>query len=472
MLKELGIYGFDQIEDILLAALATGDPLLMVGDKGTAKSLLVEKIAQHMEISSIVYSAPMTNAEELYGFPLPDLEKKTVEYVPTPISIWNKGFIVIDEINRARIDTQNLWLQIIRERKLMGEPTSVVYVWGCMNPLSYQGTSPLEEAFADRFAWIVPVPKFYKMETDSKVSILHNLSPYDAPALQKIGKISKIKNKYNILSLVKKTQDKYIEISKELDLDAYLLAFLSLLATSATEKDKDLAENEKRAYLVDGRRAGMIRRNIYSLIAARETLSDSTLVRDDPEGTIKKAIFHSFVGTVSGFELDRKDIELAHSLAKDAISRKVKDPKLQIILEKNPWKKIKKCIELNYHKTDKEFISKQIGEFIHGNAKSSSQLSLPLLAYIVDYFEIELLAEIRNLLYIQVNKALGLDDLLDFSLPQPFNLNISQDNLKLYNLTEEDLSKPYILYFFFIRSRQTKSHPWQEIFKEFLSFFE
>ena len=46
--EKMGIYGMNEIEDAVLAALVTGDPLLFIGAHGTAKTTLARKIAEAM----------------------------------------------------------------------------------------------------------------------------------------------------------------------------------------------------------------------------------------------------------------------------------------------------------------------------------------------------------------------------------------------------------------------------------------
>jgi MoxR-like ATPase len=55
----LGIYGLGNrdVEDILLAALITGDPVLLVGRHGSAKTLLVRRIAEALGLKFISYDA-------------------------------------------------------------------------------------------------------------------------------------------------------------------------------------------------------------------------------------------------------------------------------------------------------------------------------------------------------------------------------------------------------------------------------
>ena len=45
-LRNLGILGWRTLEPIVLAALASGAPILLLGAHGTAKSLLLERLAE------------------------------------------------------------------------------------------------------------------------------------------------------------------------------------------------------------------------------------------------------------------------------------------------------------------------------------------------------------------------------------------------------------------------------------------
>ena len=47
ILNQLGIYGWEeQDENLILSSLLTGDPLLMIGNHGCAKTHLANKMAQ------------------------------------------------------------------------------------------------------------------------------------------------------------------------------------------------------------------------------------------------------------------------------------------------------------------------------------------------------------------------------------------------------------------------------------------
>ena len=161
-LAELNIYGFESISDLLAAALFSGEPACMVGEKGTAKTFLSSQLAGALDVSFIAYNASTINFEDIVGYPIPNKGEdgtwEKMDFIPTKTSIWGRQFILIDELNRARIDRQNDLLQLIRNSAVQGMPVdSLTWVWAAVNPLSYEGTSAMDEAMADRFSVSVPL---------------------------------------------------------------------------------------------------------------------------------------------------------------------------------------------------------------------------------------------------------------------------------------------------------------------------
>ena len=151
LFDQLGVVGFSSIEAPLLAALATDSPLLLIGPHGTAKSLLLNKIAEALDLSFRHYNASLLNFDDLVGFPLPSADG-TLQYVKTPAAIWGAGAVIFDEISRCRPDIQNKLFPIIHERKVQGLPlVGLQYRWAAMNPpdrdeedSGYLGSEPLD----------------------------------------------------------------------------------------------------------------------------------------------------------------------------------------------------------------------------------------------------------------------------------------------------------------------------------------
>ena len=98
--RALGLQGLDRLATVLVAALATEEPLLLIGPHGTAKTLLLTRIATTLGLSFRHYNASLLNFDDLVGFPLPG-KNGALEYVKTPAAIWGAGAVIFDEISRC-----------------------------------------------------------------------------------------------------------------------------------------------------------------------------------------------------------------------------------------------------------------------------------------------------------------------------------------------------------------------------------
>src|SRR5271165_5113571 len=72
LLADLGVIGMEPIEPVVLAALVTGEPLLLIGPHGTAKSFLLNRIAVALGLQWRHYNASLLNFDDLVGYPLPN----------------------------------------------------------------------------------------------------------------------------------------------------------------------------------------------------------------------------------------------------------------------------------------------------------------------------------------------------------------------------------------------------------------
>ena len=187
-LRALGVIGWDRLEPVVLAALATEDPLLLIGPHGTAKSLLLTRLATALGLEARHYNASLVNFDDLIGFPVPEDGKLT--YLQTPSTIWDAEVVFFDEVSRCRPELQNKLFPIVHERVVQGLPlTKLRHRWAAMNPppnaespdeaVEYAGAEPLDVALADRFGFIVPVPT---LETLSRTEQLQVLGIGDEPS--------------------------------------------------------------------------------------------------------------------------------------------------------------------------------------------------------------------------------------------------------------------------------------------------
>ena len=182
--EPLGLYGWNRNEPVLLAALLSGEPLLLVGPHGCAKSFVLERLAESLGLAFRFYNASLINYDDLVGVPLPDATRTKLEYLSSPESIWDAEVVFIDEINRTRPELQNKIFPIIYDRRVQGRPLDkLVYRWAAMNPppteedyekdeALYAGAEPLDAALADRFPFIVSVPDWEALSDADRKRVL------------------------------------------------------------------------------------------------------------------------------------------------------------------------------------------------------------------------------------------------------------------------------------------------------------
>lgn len=176
-LSGLGAYGFEAQEPVILAALVTGDPLLLVGKSGTGKTFLLNSISEALGLEHRHYNASLISFDDLVGFPYPDDAKASVRFLETPATVWGAESVLIDEISRCKPEHQNRLFSLVHERRIQGLPlNSLRFRWAAMNPCSsdqsvgeaYLGSEPLDPALADRFALIVEVGDWDTLSADDR----------------------------------------------------------------------------------------------------------------------------------------------------------------------------------------------------------------------------------------------------------------------------------------------------------------
>jgi len=265
LLERLAIFGWkEKDENLILSSLLTGDPLLLIGNHGSAKTHIANKMAQALNRPFLVYDASKAMFEDVLGYPnLEKLKQGTVEYVPSKVTIWDKHLILIDELNRAIPELQSKWLEIIRSRKIMGFPTKVKWVWAAMNPLSYSATQVLDEALIGRFAIFIYPPDVLQMNEEDRIKVTTHINGDDAPSISEWSAGVRLETV---------TQEDVIQVGEELKriLRSAAKHFNELRAQIKTlseflAKFADLLLRETKGEVaLDGRRLGFIYRNILA----------------------------------------------------------------------------------------------------------------------------------------------------------------------------------------------------------------
>ena len=160
LVEQIGrrIVGQHKIVDDLVAVLLAGGHVLLVGVPGLAKTLLVQTVAQALDLQfSRVQFTPDLMPSDITGTELLEEDhatgRRVFKFAKGPIF----GNVVLsDEINRAPPKTQAALLQAMQEHAVtaagmthrLPEP---FFVLATQNPIEQEGTYPLPEAQLDRF---------------------------------------------------------------------------------------------------------------------------------------------------------------------------------------------------------------------------------------------------------------------------------------------------------------------------------
>ncbi len=207
-LRKMNVFGWEGIEPVILAGLVLNAPILLLGHTGDGKTYAIKQIANALGIKEFQnYDASKALFEDIIGFPrfFEKNNEQFVEYAKTPLTIWDKEFVFIDEISRALPETQNKWLEVINNKQLMGvKLTNLKYIYLAMNPANdYIGVYDLDKALVERFYAIVKVPSLFDLseENITKISINKENNKIKKN-IYLIKYINDIKDKYN--KLIKK----------------------------------------------------------------------------------------------------------------------------------------------------------------------------------------------------------------------------------------------------------------------------
>ncbi|MCB9451568.1 MAG: AAA family ATPase [Anaerolineaceae bacterium] len=267
--RALNIQGWGHLDAVLLAALATEAPLLLVGPHGTGKSLLIERLAQALGLSMRHYNASLLNYDDLVGIPIPEEGNDSLRFIATPDSIWDAEFVFFDEISRCRPDLQNKMFPIIHERRVAGILLgNLRYRWSAMNPPApdepdmnatnanyYLGSEPLDPALADRFPYVVPVPDWKQLSKQDRRRLVSWQDEFLKPG-------ERVTNDElpPLLAMANRCAALIPELERELDewLSDYILLVMDLL--------------EKAQLPQSPRRANMLARSVVAVHAARLVL--------------------------------------------------------------------------------------------------------------------------------------------------------------------------------------------------------
>lgn len=372
--KSLNIQGWGHLDPVLLAALATESPLLLVGPHGTAKSLLVERIATALGLSLRHYNASLLNYDDLVGIPLPEDGGESLRFVATPSAIWDAQFVFFDEISRCRPDLQNKLFPIIHERRVTGiRLDKLRHRWAAMNPPApddpdtnahpgefYLGSEPLDPALADRFPFIVTVPGWRSLSTDDR----RRLISYNDDFLTAEPDTHLIADACTLNTLIEQCAARIPALEEELDdwLADYIVHVVDLL--------------EKAQLPQSPRRARMLARSVAAVHAARTALEG-----DDIDLEFSAELALTFGLPQNAFEVppSQATVVAAHKQAWEIANLVEGDSWRQVLEEFDAVRRVLLADQLNFSDSD---ISRLITQALSVESSDARRVGLATVMFL------------------------------------------------------------------------------------------
>lgn len=453
----LAIHGWSHLDAVILASLTTESPLLLVGAHGTAKSLLVEKMAGALNMEMRHYNASLLNYDDLVGIPLPEDNGNKLRFVSTPGSIWDAQFVFFDEISRCRADLQNKLFPIIHERKVVGIPLSKLrHRWAAMNPPApddldgsnpqgeyYLGSEALDPALADRFPFVVSVPSWADLSKEDRRQIISwrdNNSSND-------GQI----NGHSVDSLIEDCDALIadLEVSFEERLSDYILYVIDLLAQAKLPQSP--------------RRARMLARSTIAIHAARIILTDEEATLED---SAEIALLYGLPQNCSEVPPAPATIVAAHKQAWEISGLEDTDDWRTILQEPDPVQRVLIAHALEFHDDD---LSRLITQALASEESDARQLGLATAMFLAFRAERNLTPSAWEPLITLASKVLE-PRLVEQTINAGFATNTWQaitrwlDEQPASNSWLEELSQNYVLAGF---PDLWKSHKWQDALETF-----
>ena len=197
LFSSLGIAGWGDLEPVVLAAMRTKTPVLLIGDRGTSKTEFAYRVCRAVQggkCSFQKYDTADATLDDILGLPdLHKLESGEVGYIGTGTSIWKKTAVIWTEINRASPMFQGKLLEVVRTGTIHGMPTSVAFQFADCNPPRAtkksvgHDTYYMQDALGARF-FCVHVPRGSSVIYEQAMDLVEQREAFDNNDTKAVGK--------------------------------------------------------------------------------------------------------------------------------------------------------------------------------------------------------------------------------------------------------------------------------------------
>jgi MoxR-like ATPase len=179
------VIGQDEVIKSVLISIFSNGHCLLVGVPGLAKTLLVQTVADVMDLNfNRIQFTPDLMPSDIIGAEILG-EDRSFKFIPGSIF---SNIILADEINRTPPKTQAALLEAMQEKAVTAAGLRHVlpnpfFVLATQNPIEQEGTYPLPEAQLDRFMFNIQLgyPSF-----EDELTIVKNTTSNRAIDLKKI----------------------------------------------------------------------------------------------------------------------------------------------------------------------------------------------------------------------------------------------------------------------------------------------
>jgi len=178
------IIGQDDVINQTLLTLLVGGNSLIVGVPGLAKTLLIQTMAQVLDLKfARIQFTPDLMPSDITGTDIiqedPESGGRKMVFAPGPVFT---NILLADEINRTPPKTQSALLEAMQEHRVtvMGRTYQLeepFFVFATQNPIELEGTYPLPEAQLDRFMYHIVIdhpPEDEELEVVRTTTITQN----------------------------------------------------------------------------------------------------------------------------------------------------------------------------------------------------------------------------------------------------------------------------------------------------------
>ena len=179
------IIGQEEVVKFVLISIFSNGHCLLVGVPGLAKTLLVQTVAQVLDLDfKRIQFTPDLMPSDIIGSEILG-EDRNFKFIPGPVF---SNIILADEINRTPPKTQAALLEAMQEKAVTAAGVThklaqPFFVLATQNPIEQEGTYPLPEAQLDRFMFNVALnyPTFAQ-----ELQVVKNTTSTSQPSVNKL----------------------------------------------------------------------------------------------------------------------------------------------------------------------------------------------------------------------------------------------------------------------------------------------